>query len=96
MSAYLEWLDSKVDPARGISGLRLLWNQHWILVLHTFVIAVIGLVIDWIVSVEVDSLLYYFLLVGLILTPFVTQIYLWVRRAKLWSQTGRVGSRSNG
>ena len=96
MSGYSSWLDAKVDPARGISGLRLLWNQHWIVVLHTAAAVAFWLTIDWLFAVETQSALYYFIGTAVILTPFVTLGYLWVRRAKLWSRKGNIEGHSHG
>ena len=95
MSGYSTWLDAKVDPARGVSGLRLLWNQHWIVVLHTAIIVAILIAVDWLFVIETRSIAYYLLGAVMILTPFVTVVYLWARRAKLFARLGS-GVRSNG
>lgn len=96
MNAYREWLDAKIDPARGVTGFRYIWNQHWIIVLHTAIIVAIMIVAEWLFAIEPRSPVYYLFGVAMILTVLATIGYLWVRRAKLWSQMGSGAVRDRG
>ncbi len=94
--SYRTWLDSKVDPALGVTGFRYIWNQHWIIVLHTAVVVAIMIALEWLFSIEPESTLYYLFGAAMIVTPIVTIISLWTRRAKLWSRVGEEGMPANG
>jgi len=88
--SYLNWIDAKIDPARGIGFWRFYWTYKLLYVLHLIPFILIAFLMEAIGLGMPGSFFYYAWAVTFMVYALAVPIFLWFRRGILSSKASRL------
>jgi hypothetical protein len=92
----LNWIDAKIDPARGIGFWRFFWTYKLLYALHLIPFVAIAYLMDAVGLGVPGSFSYYAWAVIFLIYALAVPTFLWVRRGILSTRASKLRVNPNG